>query len=57
MSRMPVELRMEPEETTVIGDVDAFIAYIESGQDCLDWDDRVAVLTAECDSFLREHSQ
>lgn len=52
---MPVELHMEFEETSVIGDVNAFIAYCEDGRAYLDWCDRIAVLTEEWDAFLREH--
>jgi hypothetical protein len=53
---MPIELRMIDDETIVIGDVDAFIAYIENGQAQRDWHDRVAILSEECDAYLREHS-
>ena len=56
MACLPVELAMAPEETTVVGDIDAFIEYLESGQSLRDWHERLAVLTAECDAFLREHS-
>ena len=56
MACLPVELAMAPEETTVVGDIDAFIEYLESGQSLSDWHERLTVLTAECDAFLREHS-
>ena len=56
MACLPAELAMAPEETTVVGDIDAFIEYLESGQSLRDWHERLAVLTAECDAFLREHS-
>jgi len=56
MSALPVELAIIHEETTVVGDVDAFIDYLESGQALRDWDDRLAVQTEECDAFLYEHS-
>jgi hypothetical protein len=29
---MPIEIQEMPADTTVMGDIDAFIAYIESGQ-------------------------
>jgi len=34
---LPVELLEEPAETTVVGDLEAFIAYVESGQARQDW--------------------
>jgi hypothetical protein len=56
MFYLPPELALASEETTVVGDIDAFIAYVESGQALRDWHERLALLTAECDAFLREHS-
>ena len=56
MACLPAELAITPEETTVVGDVDAFIEYLESGQSLRDSHERLAILTAECDAFLREHS-
>lgn len=56
MAYLPAELAIEPEDTTVIGDVEAFMEYVESGQALRDWHDRIAALSAECDAFLREHS-
>ncbi|MBM3225975.1 MAG: hypothetical protein FJZ47_19565 [Candidatus Tectomicrobia bacterium] len=56
MAYLPAELAINPEDTAVIGDVDAFIAYLESGQAMRDWHERLAVLAEECDAFLREHS-
>lgn len=35
---MPTELERVPEETTVVGDIDAIISYIESGKCVADWD-------------------
>ena len=57
MFYLPPELALASDETTVVGDIDAFIEYVESGQALRDWHERLAVLTAECDAFLREHSQ
>jgi len=37
MACLPVELAMAPEETTVVGDIDAFIEYLETGQSLRDW--------------------
>jgi hypothetical protein len=56
MAYLPAELAIAPEDTAIIGDVDAFIAYLENGQAMRDWHERLAVLTEECDAFLREHS-
>ena len=56
MAHLPAELAITSEETTVVGDVEAFIEYLESGQALRDWHERLAILTEECDTFLREHS-
>ncbi len=42
---LPIELIQSPDDTDVIGDIDAFIAYVESGQALQDWQTRVALLT------------
>lgn len=34
---LPLELVAAPEETTVVGDIDAFMVYVESGQAYQDW--------------------
>jgi len=56
MFYLPPELALASEETTIVGDIDAFIEYVESGQALHDWHARLAILTEECDTFLREHS-
>jgi len=56
MAYLPAELAIEPEDTTIVGDIDTFIAYVESGQALHDWYERLAALTEECDAFLHEHS-
>ena len=38
---LPVELLEEPAETTVVGDIEAFMAYVESGQALQDWNARL----------------
>jgi hypothetical protein len=53
---LPTEIVNELEDTTVVGDIDALIAYIESGQALEDWNTRMAALNAEYDIFLKEHS-
>jgi ATP-dependent helicase/DNAse subunit B len=57
MAVMPIELCLEREETTVVGDIDAFIEYVENGKAKKDWYDRMAAREEERDAFLREHSQ
>ena len=56
MFYLPPELALTTEETTVVGDIDAFIAYVERGQALRAWHERLALLAEECDAFLREHS-
>jgi hypothetical protein len=34
---LPLALVAAPEETTVLGDIDAFMIYVESGQAYRDW--------------------
>jgi hypothetical protein len=48
---LPPELLEEPEETTVVGDVEAFIAYVESGQALQDWEERLAIRLRELDEL------
>ena len=54
---LPENLRVVPNETAVVGDVDAFMDYVEDGLALLDWHLRIASVAEECDSFLREHSR
>jgi hypothetical protein len=56
MAALPVVLAVVPEDTAVVGDIDAFMDYIENGQALRDWHERIAMQTEECDAFLREHS-
>lgn len=56
MPALPAEISYTSEETTVIGDVEAFMTYFETGQALADWHERITAQTAECDAFLREHS-
>ncbi len=56
MAHMPAEIAVAPEEITVVGDVDAFIEYLENGQALRDWHERVAAQAEECDAFLLEHN-
>ena len=56
MAGLPSELAVYPEETTVVGDIDEFIDYMENGQALRDWRDRMKAQREECDAFLHEHS-
>jgi hypothetical protein len=38
---LPPELLEEPAETTVVGDIDAFMTYVESGRAQQDWQERL----------------
>jgi hypothetical protein len=49
---LPLELLEHPEETAVIGDVDAFIDYIESGQALRDWHERIAAAMRELEELF-----
>jgi hypothetical protein len=44
--QLPAELKDGP-DTDVVGDVDALIDYVESGQAAHDWDKRMAVQAEE----------
>ena len=39
---LPPELAEHPEDTVVLGDIDAFMDYVESGEALEDWNERVA---------------
>ncbi len=56
MSPLPTELIEVPDETVIIGDIDMFIEYVENGQALRDWHDRLAAISEEYETFLREHS-
>jgi hypothetical protein len=49
---LPPELIEEPEETAVIGDIDAFMDYLESGQAERDWQERLAIRIRELDELF-----
>jgi hypothetical protein len=50
---LPSKLIDEPDNTAVIGDLDAFMAYVESGQAWQDWRTLQEAARKELDSFLR----
>lgn len=49
---LPPELWQEPEDTTVIGDLDLFIEYLESGQAEQDWHELIAIWLRELDHWV-----
>lgn len=51
---LPNELRLELEETTVVGDMDGLEDYIEGGQAYLDWKTRMAIRIEEMDDYVRD---
>jgi hypothetical protein len=52
---MPIEIQEMPADTTVMGDIDAFIAYIESGQALNEWQKCHAKARQEIERDLRSH--
>jgi hypothetical protein len=54
---LPNELLNAMDETTVIGDLDAFMAYVESGQAWLDWRQLRAMAVKELDGFIQSRSR
>ena len=40
-------------ETDVVGDVEAFVDYVECGKALHDWHERLGILFKECDAYLR----
>jgi hypothetical protein len=49
---LPPELLEEPEDTTVIGDVEAFMDYLDSGQAERDWHERIALRIRELEELF-----
>ena len=49
---LPPELLDEPEDTAIIGDIDAFVGYIESGQAEQDWNERIAIRLRELEELF-----
>jgi hypothetical protein len=49
---LPPELAETSEETALLGDVDAFLAYYESGQAFADWHERMARSTRELEELF-----
>ena len=53
---LPTELFDEPDDTVIIGDLDAFMAYLESGQAWHDWHEMCATANQEIDRYIRAHA-
>ena len=49
---LPPELAELPEDTAVIGDLDAFMQYIESRQAIQDWNQRIAQRAKELEELF-----
>jgi hypothetical protein len=49
---LPPELAELPDDTAVIGDLDAFMQYIESGQAFQDWNERIAQRAKELEELF-----
>ena len=49
---LPPELAELSEDTTIIGDFDAFIEYVESGQALQDWNERIAQRARELEELF-----
>ncbi|MEK7074872.1 MAG: hypothetical protein AAB968_03845 [Patescibacteria group bacterium] len=45
------------EETAVIGDVDEFIKYVESGQALKEWNEKILALNKDFDEYVKQHAQ
>ena len=53
----PIELQEVSADTTIVGDVDAFIDYVESGQALHDWQERRAGALKEIERFFRTNQR
>ena len=49
---LPPELLEHPDDTAVIGNIDDFITYIESGQALQDWHQRIAAAMKEMENLF-----
>ncbi|TSC63000.1 MAG: hypothetical protein G01um101448_140 [Parcubacteria group bacterium Gr01-1014_48] len=49
---LPPNLAEHPEDTAVVGDIEAFIEYVESGQAFLDWNERLAQRRKELEELF-----
>ena len=49
---LPPELAEHPEETAIIGDIEAFFKYLESGQALQDWNEHMAFRIKELEELF-----
>jgi hypothetical protein len=49
---LPPELAEHPDETAVVGDIEVFIEYVESGQALKDWNERMAQRLKELEELF-----
>lgn len=49
---LPPELEKLPEDTAIVGDIEAFMDYIESGQAMQDWNERLAQRLKELEELF-----
>ena len=49
---LPIELIQEPEDTTVVGDIEAFMIYVETGQAARDYHERISFRLKELEDTL-----
>ena len=54
---LPSELLNAMDETTVVGDLDAFMVYLESGQAWQDWRHLHATAVKELEGFIQSRSR
>lgn len=54
---LPSELLDATDETTVVGDLDAFMVYLESGQAWQDWRRLHATAVKELEYFMQSRSR
>jgi hypothetical protein len=49
---LPPELAELPEDTAIVGDLEAFMDYLESGQALQDWNERLAQRLKELEELF-----
>ena len=53
---LPPELLDIDDHTAIVGDIDTFIAYVESGQALLDWQERMNIRLREFETLFGDLS-
>lgn len=49
---MPPELAELPESTAIVGNIEAFILYVSSGEALKDWNERIAQRMKDFETYL-----